>query len=86
MALSKPMSLEESKQLAKIGYNIAHYRKLRNMTQDELAEKADIAKATLSSIESSTRFPNPSILVIIRLANALNIPVQFIFEFNQNID
>ena len=85
MALSKQMTLEESKSIAHIGYNIAHYRKSRNMTQDTLAERAFISKNTLSAIESATRFMNPTILILMRIADGLDIPVESLIRFDPDI-
>jgi len=34
-----------------LGAKIVYYRRLRNMTQEELAEKASISRARLSDIE-----------------------------------
>lgn len=84
MALKK-MSLNESNQIAKIGYNIAHYRKIRDLSQDELAYKAGISISTLGNIETQIRFPNPTILVFIRIANALNVSLVDLFKFNSDI-
>lgn len=45
--------LVEMKEIKKIGQRIAFYRKQRKLTQQELAEKANVSKSYLSKIESS---------------------------------
>jgi transcriptional regulator with XRE-family HTH domain len=79
------MSHDESKQIEKIGYNIAHYRRLRHVSQEELAEKAGISVSTLGNIETSTRFPNPTILILIRIAKTLDVELCDLFNFNPDI-
>ena len=46
-------SVMEMEEIKKIGQRIAFYRKQRNLTQRELAEKANVSKSYLSKIESS---------------------------------
>ena len=45
--------LVEMNEIKKIGQRIAFYRKQRKLTQQELAEKANVSKSYLSKIESS---------------------------------
>ena len=67
----------------KIGANIAKYRKAKNFTQKELANLAGIASQTLSCIEIGIN--NPSFNVMIKIAIALEIPLSYIFTFDENI-
>lgn len=41
---------------------IRHYRKLKNLTQKELGEKADLSEATIRKYESGEREPTPQSL------------------------
>lgn len=54
-----------------IGDNIKHYRKSQNLTQKQLAERANIAVITLQQYEAGKRSPRPQQLE--NLAKALNI-------------
>ncbi len=67
----------------KIGQNIAKYRKLRNLSQKELATVAGINRQTLSCIE--TGINNPSFNVMIKIAQALDVPLAYMFTFDENI-
>ena len=66
----------------KIGANIAKYRKSKGLTQRELAHLAGIASQTLSCIEIGVN--NPSFNVVIKIAIALEIPIAYIFTFDEN--
>ena len=54
-----------------LGRNVRHHRKLKGMTQDQLAAAADMERSYVSDLERGTR--NPSVLALGRLANALGI-------------
>ena len=58
--------------------NLAHYRKLRGLTQDKLAQKANVSRPYISEIET-----NPEKIVtnmmMVKLATALDISVSDIF-------
>lgn len=77
---ARDMSIAESRIIAKIGLNISYYRKLVGLTQPELAEKCFISESTISNIETANRFVNPTILTMIRIADALQIPLSYLFE------
>ena len=66
----------------KIGANIAKYRKAKGLTQKELAHFAGITSQTLSSIEIGINIPSYN--VMINIAIALDIPLSYIFTFDEN--
>ena len=53
-------------------------RERQNMTQQELSRRTGIAQAEISKLENGTR--NPSIKVLQRLADGLDMNVRIIFE------
>ena len=57
--------------LKQVGLNIRSHREALRMTQEQLAEKADLHDRTLGKIERGEL--NFSILIFIRLCKALNI-------------
>lgn len=57
-----------------IGKNIANYRKLKGLTQTELAKIVGISKGHLAAIEKGKR--QPKIIIIARIAAHLNISIQ----------
>ena len=54
-----------------LGVNVRHHRKLKGMTQEQLAVAAGMERSYVSDLERGTR--NPSVLALGRLANALGI-------------
>lgn len=62
-----------SEELRCIGLRIAYFRKLRNITQADLAEKVCINKNYLSHIESGSANKAVSLPVLIRIAQALKV-------------
>ncbi len=62
-----------------IGLNILHYRKERGMTQMQLAEKSNISRNFMQRIE--TAVSSCSVETLIDIADALDVPLQKLFEF-----
>lgn len=57
--------------LLQFGRNISFFRDKAGLSQDKLAEKADLDRTYLSGIERGVR--NPGIKVVIRLSRALGV-------------
>jgi len=55
-----------------LGANVRHYRKLKGMSQEQLALDAGMERSYVSDLERGTR--NPSVRALGRLAHALNVP------------
>ena len=55
-----------------IGMRIAGFRKLRNLTQEALADKLNINKNYLSQIETASGNKNISLPMLIRISRALD--------------
>jgi len=70
--------------LKQIGLNLRRLRLSRGLSQERLALEADIALNYLSEIERGLR--NPTVLVISRLAQVLNVPVVQIFAATSERD
>ena len=63
----------------KLGLNIAYYRKERNLSQMQLADKIDISRTHMSRIENNDCAV--ALNVIFSIAKVLDIPVAKLFEF-----
>lgn len=64
-----------------MGYRIAELRKLRGLTQKQLAEKCGLSRQTIVSLETDgSHIVKSSTLV--KIAEALNTTVQDLFVFN----
>ncbi|MDD3193807.1 MAG: helix-turn-helix transcriptional regulator [Oscillospiraceae bacterium] len=69
---SKSYTEEEKQFLKNIGFKIQFLRKQRGISQNELAEKANLSYTTISHIES-TSFYGMSIIAIYKIAKALDV-------------
>ncbi|MEL7566492.1 MAG: helix-turn-helix transcriptional regulator [Dehalobacterium sp.] len=65
-------SQDENQFLKNIGFKIQFFRKQRGLSQNELAEKADLSYTTISHIESTSVY-GLSIIAIYRIAKALDV-------------
>jgi len=54
-----------------LGVNVRRHRKLRGMSQEQLALEAGMERSYVSDLERGTR--NPSVRALGRLANALGV-------------
>jgi len=67
--------------LIMFGLNVAYYRKLKNLTQEELSEITGVSRTTLGHIENADKFHSTSLATIFKLADALDVPVKTFFDF-----
>ena len=65
-----------------IGVRIAYFRKLRGMTQAELANKAHIHKNYLSQVESGSADKVISLPLLIQMSKALDIELSVLVDLN----
>ncbi|WP_311270695.1 helix-turn-helix transcriptional regulator [Sphingobium sp. WCS2017Hpa-17] len=69
-----------------LGTNVRRYRKLKGMTQEQLALDTGMERSYVSDLERGTR--NPSVRALGRLAEALGIEPKSLLELQptQNSD
>lgn len=65
-----------------IGLRIAYFRKLRNMTQADLADKVHINKNYLSHIESGSANKVLSLPLLIRISKALDVELALLVDLS----
>lgn len=63
---------------SRVSRNIQRIRRQKDLSQEEVAHRADIHQTYLSGVETGKR--NPSILVVERIAKALGVDVSEIFK------
>jgi len=64
-----------------IGINIAYYRKLRGLSQIQLAERVNISRTHLSNIEAPNSNTSLSLDVLFAIADELHIPAYKLLVF-----
>lgn len=78
------MTEERARLYKQLGLTIAYHRKLRGMTQEQLAEKIDKSRTYISKIEGINTKANPSLSILIDISFALEVPLGALFQF-QNV-
>jgi len=61
-----------------LGERVRHYRKLKGMTQEQLAHETEMERRYVSDLERGTR--NPSERALARLAEALEVEPHLLLE------
>lgn len=66
-----------------LGANVRHHRKLKRLSQEELAARAGMERSYVSDLERGVR--NPSVRALGRLAEALSVaPHELLLLPNEN--
>ncbi|MCD7809367.1 MAG: helix-turn-helix domain-containing protein [Erysipelotrichaceae bacterium] len=66
----------------KFGKRIRELRMMQNISQEELGFRCQLSKNYISDVERGTR--NVSLKVIEKFAKGLQVPVYYLFVFQQN--
>ena len=66
-----------------IGNKVAYYRKMRNLTQDELADRVNISVCSLSKLERGKYNNNIPLSMLIMIAEGLRIDVLMLVTFDE---
>lgn len=77
------MSEKRRQEYKMIGLNIAYYRKLKGLTQLQLAEKINISRTHMSNIEAPNMPTSISLDTLFDIADALEIPITNLMYFNR---
>ena len=72
------MQMEYKAEYKRLGLNIAFYRKLKNLSQEKLAEMANISRTHMSRIETAECAV--SLDVVFKLADALEVEPYKLFQ------
>ena len=64
-----------------LGLTIAYYRKLRGLTQAELAEATNLSRTHISNIEAPNGKTSISLNKLFDIAEVLEVPVNDLFDF-----
>lgn len=67
-----------------VGEGIRHFRKLRGLSQEELASKADLHETYIGKLERSEKVC--SIVVLDKITNALNLSMVEFFSYIQPVN
>ena len=76
------MDNKHSEKYIRIGLNISLQRKLKKMTQIELAEKVGISRTHMSNIEAPNMVTPVSLEVIFEICDVLDISPEVLFKIS----
>lgn len=76
------MKAEFRENYIKMGLKIAYYRKLKNLSQEQPAEKAELGASFIGQIEAPNTYKSFSFDTLFRIAKALDIPPSKILDFD----
>lgn len=69
---------QEKETLLKVGKAIRKIRKEQGIAQEELAYRADVARAYMGKVERGES--NVTVLFLLRIADTLNVPLSRLFR------
>jgi len=67
--------------LIRLGLNIAYYRKIKLLTQEQLAEQVGVDRSYISKIEAPNMYTSISLELLCKIADALDVSESKLFEF-----
>lgn len=77
------MTEKRIEEYKRIGLNIAYYRKLKGITQLQLAEKIDISRTHLSNIEAPNMTTSISLETLLDIADTLDVSAAQLLDFDR---
>lgn len=77
------MNEKRENQYRQLGLTIAYYRKLRGMTQLQLAESVDLSRTHISNLEAPNMPTSISLDKLFDISETLDVPLAKLFEFRE---
>jgi transcriptional regulator with XRE-family HTH domain len=81
MSRSTKISNKNRSRYIELGLNVAYYRKLAGITQEELAERCNLSRTYISNIEASNMITTTSLEALFNISDALEIEPHKLLEF-----
>lgn len=78
---SETMDYKRMNEFRLLGLTIAYYRKLRGMTQADLAEATQLSRTHISNIEAPNGKTSISLNKLFDIAEVLEVPMKDLFDF-----
>lgn len=77
------MTEKRENQYRQLGLTIAYYRKLRGLTQLQLAECAELSRTHISNLEAPNMPTSISLDKLFDISEILDVPISKLFEFRE---
>lgn len=72
---------QRTRQFAQLGLTVAYYRKLKGITQAELAEAVNLSRTHISNLEAPHMSTSISLEKLFDISEVLDVPIQNLFDF-----
>lgn len=82
MSKQADLGFDNSERYGDLGFAIAYYRKRRNLTQEQLADRVGISRQHMGAIEAPNMTRAISLEVVYNIATVLGIEPYVLFKFN----
>ena len=77
------MNMKYEMEYRQLGLRIAYFRRLRGLTQEELAERIDKSAAFIGHVEAPNVYKAVSLDTLFDIAEALGVPVFKFIAFDE---
>lgn len=77
------MTEQRANQYRQLGLTIAYYRKLRGLTQLQLAEYTNLSRTHISNLEAPNMSTSISLESLFDIADILEVPIGKLFELRE---
>ncbi len=77
------MTEKRANQYRQLGLTIAYYRKLRGLTQLQLAEYTNLSRTHISNLEAPNMPTSISLESLFEIADVLEVDIAKLFEFRE---
>ncbi len=77
------MTEQRKKQYLQLGLTVGYYRKLKGLTQDNLAKAVGLSRTHISNLEAPNMPVSISLEKLFDIADVLGVPMKKFFEFRE---
>ena len=77
------MNQKRQNQYRQLGLTIAYYRKLKGITQMQLAENVNLSRTHISNLEAPNMPTSISLDKLFDISEALDVPIKNLFDFRE---
>lgn len=82
MSKKNEVTFDNSERYRDLGCAIAYYRKRKNLTQEQVADRVGISRQHMGAIEAPNMVRAISLEVVFNIASVLEIEPYVLFKFN----
>ena len=75
--------MDRKTQYKQLGLTIGYYRKLRGLTQAELADRVNLSRTHISNLEAPNMPTSISLEKLFDIAEVLDVPIKKFFDFRE---